>query len=62
MYQLGFTINELARIFVKDNNSTYFCCDFFEPGFGYLFTDCGSKNVFIQKSKINSTFSQELIS
>ena len=62
MYQLGLTINELSHIYFKDNNGTYFCCDYFEPGFGYLFTSCGDSNVFIQKSKINSAFSQELLS
>jgi hypothetical protein len=35
-------IEDLARIYVKENtDSQVICCDFFESGFGYLFTNCG---------------------
>ena len=62
IYILGFSVGEMANVYVKDLNGTYFCCDYFEPGFGYLFTDCGGKEVFLQKEKINSTMSQDLLS
>ncbi len=61
-YILGLTLSEAANIYVKGNNSTHYCCDYFEPGFGYLFTDCGGKQVFLQKEKINSTLSQQFLS
>jgi len=35
-------IEDLARIYVKENtDSQVICCDYFESGFGYLFTNCG---------------------
>jgi hypothetical protein len=47
MYILGFSISDMANFYVKNLNGTNYCCDYFEPGFGYLFTDCGGKEVFL---------------
>jgi len=31
------------------------CCDIHEPGFGYLFTECGGREVIVLDSKLNDT-------
>jgi hypothetical protein len=43
IYVLGLTLNDISRLYVMDKTGTYRCCDYFEPGTGYLFTDCGGK-------------------
>ena len=57
MYILTASVSELARFFIKESTSSYYCCDVFEPGTGYLFTDCGGIEVFILREKLNSSVS-----
>lgn len=54
-----FNVNEVARFFVADQSGQYYCCDVFEPGFGYVFTDCGGVEVMVHRDMINSTASQQ---
>lgn len=57
IFVLTARVSSLARFFVDDKSGQYYCCDVFEPGFGYLFTDCGGYEVYPFKEKINSTMS-----
>jgi hypothetical protein len=50
----------LARIYVKDTSGSKFvCCDYYESGFGYLFTNCGGRQVIIDNDKLNSSLSMQ---
>lgn len=44
-------IENIARFFVKPTDGTYFCCDIYEPGYGYLFTECGGQEVVVLSEK-----------
>jgi len=46
---------DIASIFAKPQDGSYFCCDIHEPGFGYLFTDCGGSEVIVHVDKLNDT-------
>jgi len=52
------TIDSLGKLFAKEAGSNYICCDFFEAGFGYLFTNCGGDQVVILKDKVQGEQSQ----
>ena len=55
-------IEDLARIYVKENTgSEVICCDYYESGFGYLFTNCGGKQVVILNEKLKGEQSQQLL-
>jgi len=45
-------IQDIARFFLKPTDGTYFCCDIFEPGTGYLFTDCGGHEAIVLTNKL----------
>ena len=49
------SLDIIAKIFVRPQDGSYYCCDIHEPGFGYLFTDCGGGSVFIRQDKLNDT-------
>lgn len=51
-------VNDLLQFFVQERSNSYYCCDVFEQGFGYLFTDCGGKQVTIVKEKIGTNSSK----
>jgi hypothetical protein len=51
-------LNEIGRFIINDRNSEYFCCDYFEVGSGYLFTDCGGNEVLVDKNKLQTERSQ----
>ena len=36
------------------------CCDYYEPGYGYVFTSCGGGRVVILNDRINSTKSEQV--
>ena len=54
----AFSVNEFFRFYLKGLSSTNICCDFYERGFGYLFTSCGGSEVIIFKEKISDQLSQ----
>ena len=58
-YILAASISELARFFIREETESYYCCDVFESGSGYLFTDCGGNEVFILREKLNTSTSQQ---
>ena len=45
----------IARFIAKPTDGTYFCCDIHEPGYGYLFTDCGGNEVIVLNEKLSDT-------
>ena len=59
IYMPAMSFSELADFFVREHTGSYICCDFYEPGFGYLFTDCGGSQVVIANEKKQSAKSQE---
>jgi hypothetical protein len=46
----------VANFYIQETNGSYICCDVFEPGYGYLFTDCGGEKVVVLDSKLNDTY------
>lgn len=51
---LALEVENIARYFVKPTSGAYFCCDVFEPGYGYLFTDCGGSEMVVLNSQLTS--------
>lgn len=51
---------DLAEFFVRERTGQYFCCDYYEPGFGYLFTNCGGSDVVIVNAKKDSARATEI--
>lgn len=49
---------DLANLYMRERSGSYVCCDFYEPGFGYLFTQCGGFNVMVLKDKITTYIAQ----
>jgi len=45
-------IEDVARFFVKPTDGAYFCCDIYEPGYGYLFTDCGGSEMIVLNERL----------
>ena len=52
---------DLAKVFIAETTGSYYCCDYYETGVGYMFTNCGGRQVVILNYKINSTMSQQVI-
>ncbi|CDW89739.1 UNKNOWN [Stylonychia lemnae] len=50
---LALHVENIARFFVKPTDGTYFCCDIYEPGYGYLFTDCGGSEMIVLNDRLN---------
>ena len=62
VFQPALSISELAMLFIKERTGSYICCDYYEAGSGYMFTNCGGYDVIIDSNKLNSTLSQDYLS
>ena len=49
-------IQDIARFFAKPTDGAYFCCDIYEPGYGYLFTDCGGSEMIVLNDRLQDNF------
>jgi len=54
-----FTISQLAQIFIKERTGDYLYCDYYEPGYGYLFTSFGGKEVIVLNDRKNTTLDEQ---
>ena len=54
------TIEKIGKVYAKDKENRYICCDYYEKGFGYMFTKCGGggEKVVIIKEKVKGEQSQ----
>lgn len=58
-YQPALSISDFAKFYIMERTGSYVCCDYYEPGFGYLFTNCGGTDIVIDNAKLNSTKAEE---
>lgn len=58
-YQPALSINDFAKFYILERTGSYVCCDYYEPGFGYLFTNCGGTDIVIDNKKLNGTKAQD---
>jgi hypothetical protein len=50
---LALNVENIVRYFANPTEGAYFCCDVFEPGYGYLFTDCGGSEMIVLNDKFS---------
>eukprot|EP00347_Sterkiella_histriomuscorum_P012390 403368760 len=48
---IALNIQNIVRYVAKPLDGSYFCCDIYEPGYGYLFTDCGGSEMIVLNDK-----------
>lgn len=53
------TVGDVTKFFAMPQSGSYYCCDVYEPGSGYMFTDCGGMEVFINRDKLQDAMSLE---